>query len=107
MPCKHCKQCGGRVGMPKEYYSGQSSGRYISRGMPKASHAYGANASVSQGVSTPNLPGFVGPNLAHMGPGVNVGFQGGARKLKRKRKRTKRVSGTTSKRKRKRRTKKK
>ena len=103
MPCKQCKQCGGR--MPKEYYSGQNSGRYISRGMVKASHAYGANASVSQGVPTPNLPGFVGPNLAHMGPGVNVGFQGGARKLKNKRKRTKTM--IKRKRKRKRRTRKK
>lgn len=68
--CSKCKQCGGRV---PQKYMGQ-----------KADYtAYGRMVEVSHGTETPGMKGkFTGPNLAHFGPGVNIGFKGGAKKTK-------------------------
>ena len=81
--CNSCKQCGGSL--PRQYYKGQ---HYNYRRPKNILTAYGLMMGISHGVATPGTDGkFTGPNLSHYGPGVNPGFQGGARKtLKRDKK---------------------
>lgn len=58
---KRCKQCGGRVAMPLEYYGG-NSGAYVEKLGEVADSAYGKTIAQSFGMSIPGL-NAVGPNM--------------------------------------------
>ena len=76
--CKNCKQCGGRVAMPLEYYGGKT-GAYVSKLENLPNNSFGTTVAQSFGVSIPGI-NAVGPNM-YIHPNSN-GFKGGAKKTK-------------------------
>ena len=76
--CKKCKQCGGRIAMPFEYYGGKS-GAYVAKVEKPENSSYGTTIAQSFGVSIPGI-NAVGPNMG-VHPNSS-GLRGGAKKTK-------------------------
>ena len=81
--CKKCKQCGGRISMPLEYYGG-NSGAYVEKLEGAADSAYGKTIAQSFGMPISGI-NAVGPNM-DVHPKSSGTMTGGSKKTKKSKK---------------------